>query len=245
MNRLLSATELLEFALSRDMRSLVQFDRAVTFSLYRVTSEDHEDSLKICYYLSLIEPEGHHFLESIETAHSIIEDLLDPEKFLDQALKIFQAETIEERIKSPLWLFFSRSTHGQSENFKNLLISHFPENPSFFSEVMDKTKDQMFLETMEKCLTYYAPIVKYLPFIEDSHEFFWPHDLWLRVGSSYSRLLQLNTEIKVKRLPEFLENKFLSKLPKTLEEWKKTAVNKDLEHFDSCSELYHAQAIDP
>lgn len=238
MNRVFSPAELLKIAQSQDIRLLTQADRAVTLSLFKTSSEDHPDALKICYLLSRIELDGDQFLNSLETAHIIIEEILDPEKYLEEALKLLEEETLESKLKSPLWLFLGRGEYAKTQAFRDSIISYFPENPAFFSEVMDKTREAHYLATLEACLKQYAPFVKYLPLEEDSHEFFWPHDIWLRVGSSYVRLLQGHSKIQVKRVPDFLEQKFFSQIPDDIEDWKKATDKKEVEDFELASGIY-------
>ncbi len=238
MNRVFSPAELLKIALEKDIRALTQSDRAITLSLFKASSEDHPDMLKICYLLSQIELDGDHFINALETAFIIIEEILDPEKYLAEALTLMEQESLEEKVKSPLWSYLGRSEYAKTAAFRDSLISYFPENPSFFSEVMDKTREAQYLPSMEACLKQYAPFAKYLPLEKDSHEFFWPHDIWMRVGSSYVRLLQNHSKIQIKRVADFLEQKFFSTLPESIEEWKKMSDKKAIEDFEITSGIY-------
>lgn len=235
--------ELLELSLRSDIDFFIQNDSYLATSIMNLATNGSPFAFKICFLFSRLNVGGQLILNCQELACSLIEEVLPSEVFMIEALKTMESLTGDELLDNPIWFLLARSKVAEHKKFQNLLFRHFPKNPSLFSEIMEKTGLSVFIPTLEEHLKAYVPYVKYLPLCEDSHELFPPHDVWLRVGASYARLVKKEDTYPEDgpSVLEFLEMRFYVFIPDDKDQWLQGISEGEQKQWQKFEELYWEQ----
>lgn len=176
----------------------------------------------------------------------ILEHALTPSEHHHTARRWLRTIEFHHPLHLPLTLLASKSGVVE-EDIKDIILLYWKEDPIVGAQLMGATKNEVFMQLLERELTWLAPFVRYLMIDEEKPQTrIVEHDLWTLVGEAWFTITNhhrpvpawLNPNFILKdatdvtevmnrhqewheHLDVFLMEKFGADLPWTRDEWLK------------------------
>ena len=141
----------------------------------------HQNSIDLCGEIYQWLEDSSPYLQ--QKIFRLIECGLDASIHHPAARRWLQSITPGHPLHLPLTLLVAKSGRVD-ETLKANILSYWKDEPLVGVQLMSATKDEVFLQLVERELTWLAPFIRYIPLEENSSRVL-EHELWIVLGEAW------------------------------------------------------------
>lgn len=161
----------------------IHWDLRMGNALAIICLSQHPNSLDLCGEIFTWVEDASPFLQ--QKIFRLIECALEPSVHHVTGRRWLRSLSMGHPLHLPVTLLVSKSGQVDSE-LTDIILAYWKEEPLTAGQLMGATKNEVFLQLIERELTWLAPFVRYLAFDEEtSSTSIIEHDLWSVLGEAW------------------------------------------------------------
>ena len=180
------------------------WDLRIGNALAIIATAQHPDALVLCCEAYNWSEDASPYLQN--KILRLIETSLEPARYQVMAHRWLKSLRKGQDLHLPLSILIAKSGHI-GEELKDIILDYWKNEPAIGAHLMGLSKNDVFLELIERELVWLAPFVRYLPMTDETRTRLVEHDMWAEMAEAWFAIAHHNRPTPAWLNPTFLVSK--------------------------------------